>query len=186
MYHGSCVLATNSYSPSGVMFCKYAKCARGLILPHSFDLVPWRWFLYIELLSDSGWIQILEKRSCLAASCLLAASWLLSYSVPLFTYCKLVALFHVFWQRFCEEPARLSMPITIPSQITVDCKSVHWFRITYCGWRFICSQSIMTESSCYNGSISPVINVMNSSVNMVEMVSECNKTPQHAKHDMLR
>ena len=32
----------------------------------------------------------------------------------------------VFWHRFCEKPARSSMSISKPSQITVDCKSVHW------------------------------------------------------------
>ncbi len=31
----------------------------------------------------------------------------------------------LFWQRFCEQSARPSMPIRIPSQIAVDCKSVH-------------------------------------------------------------
>ncbi len=31
----------------------------------------------------------------------------------------------VIWQRCCEHPVKPSMPIRIPSQIAVDCKSVH-------------------------------------------------------------
>ena len=32
----------------------------------------------------------------------------------------------LLWQRFCEQPTRPSMPMSIPSQIAVDCKSVHF------------------------------------------------------------
>ena len=32
----------------------------------------------------------------------------------------------IIWQRFCEQSTRPSMPMRIPSQITVDCKSVHY------------------------------------------------------------
>ncbi len=32
----------------------------------------------------------------------------------------------LFWQRHCEQSARLNMSIGIPSQIAVDCKSVHF------------------------------------------------------------
>ena len=38
-------------------------------------------------------------------------------------YCK--TLLFLFWQRFCEWPVWPMMPIRIPSQIAVDCKSVH-------------------------------------------------------------
>ncbi len=34
-------------------------------------------------------------------------------------------LIALFWQRYCENSARPSIPIGIPSQIAVDCKSVH-------------------------------------------------------------
>ncbi len=31
----------------------------------------------------------------------------------------------VFWQRFSEQPPTSNMPLGTPSQITIDCKSVH-------------------------------------------------------------
>ncbi len=75
------------------------------------------------------------KKPCLAASCLQAAGLLCptfhNSRVLMFSGTYMVAL---FWQRFCEEPARLSMPISIPSQITGDCKSVSFYtRMLYRG-----------------------------------------------------
>ncbi len=46
------------------------------------------------------------------------------------SFCHSVLLWvaPLFWQRFCEQPARPSMCMSTASQIAVDCKSVHFVR----------------------------------------------------------
>ena len=42
----------------------------------------------------------------------------------------------VFWQRSCEHLASFSIPMRIPSRISVDCKSVHFGIILDPEWNF--------------------------------------------------
>ncbi len=62
---------------------------------------------------------VLPAACLLAASCLLTAGLLWS---PREVACDNI---FIFWQKNCEQSARPSMPIRIPSQTAVDCKSVH-------------------------------------------------------------
>ncbi len=89
------------------------------------------WYISVISLSDSGCIQSDVRSWESGPACLLG--WLLppagllcprlfrgSRQIPMFQAC--VAL---FWQRFCEHTATPSITISVPSQIAVDCKSVH-------------------------------------------------------------
>ncbi len=70
--------------------------------------------------------QILESWSCLVCELSgldLGIFWTDFYANSGYVYGPLLVFF--FWQRYCEQSVRPSMPIRIPSQIAVDCKSVH-------------------------------------------------------------
>ncbi len=81
---------------------------------------------FVQISSSLRTPRILKLSSCSCITISVFPEQVSDVSALVIPFSSYRAFFIAICQMSCAKPIKSSMPISTPSQITVDCKSVHW------------------------------------------------------------